>query len=215
MPCAPFLDHASLDLGDLDMRPLRAAFDELQPHAASQPYRPRGCIGGSRSARRRRRGNASPLAPELELILSCWHQQHRSRCCSRARIVVANCHELRHRPGSSSTPSRCYWPWLRARRTAHRRYGGRWQQSSQFRSLTSPSSNWKARPACSSANWAGRWRGWRRRSVCACCRSVASDGSRLADRLPLWRTLPRVDALPALPADLRTPAGCSAPPNWR
>ncbi|WP_244232106.1 hypothetical protein, partial [Pseudomonas aeruginosa] len=26
---AVFLDHASLDLGDLDMRPLHAAFDEL------------------------------------------------------------------------------------------------------------------------------------------------------------------------------------------
>jgi glycerate dehydrogenase len=34
---AVFLDHASLDLGDLDMSPLQAAFDVLDLHAATDP----------------------------------------------------------------------------------------------------------------------------------------------------------------------------------
>ncbi len=45
---AVFLDHASLDLGDLDMRPLRAAFDELQLHAASQPQEVAARLHGAR-----------------------------------------------------------------------------------------------------------------------------------------------------------------------
>ncbi|MEN0107879.1 MAG: glycerate dehydrogenase, partial [Pseudomonas sp.] len=34
---AVFLDHASLDLGDLDLAPLHAAFSELTLHAGSTP----------------------------------------------------------------------------------------------------------------------------------------------------------------------------------
>ena len=36
-PRAVFLDHASLDLGDLDMQPLHQAFAELTLHAHTRP----------------------------------------------------------------------------------------------------------------------------------------------------------------------------------
>ena len=60
------------------------------------------------------------------------------------------------------------------------------------------------------ANWAGRWRGWRRRSACACC-SVSCQGRPAGRTACRWRTPAtgrRPD--PALPADRGHPAGCSA-----
>ncbi|HBO5620579.1 TPA: glycerate dehydrogenase [Pseudomonas aeruginosa] len=94
---AVFLDHASLDLGDLDMRPLRAAFDELQLHAASQPQEVAARLHGARVAI----SNKAPIdaqciaaCPELELILvSATGTNNIDLAAARERgIVVANCH---------------------------------------------------------------------------------------------------------------------------
>lgn len=43
-----FLDHVSLDLDDLDIRPLRAAFDELRLHVASQSQEVAAQLHGAR-----------------------------------------------------------------------------------------------------------------------------------------------------------------------
>ncbi|MFP6397046.1 glycerate dehydrogenase, partial [Pseudomonas aeruginosa] len=94
---AVFLDHASLDLGDLDMRPLRAAFDELQLHAASQPQEVAARLHDARVAI----SNKVPIdaqciaaCPELELILvSATGTNNIDLAAARERgIVVANCH---------------------------------------------------------------------------------------------------------------------------
>ncbi|MDF5809541.1 hypothetical protein P4123_24035 [Pseudomonas aeruginosa] len=150
---AVFLDHASLDLGDLDMRPLRAAFDELQLHAASQPQEAsRGCtVRGSRSATRRRSTQCIAACPELELILvSATGTNNIDLAAARERgIVVANCYgygtpsvACKHTLGAATSA-------LATRLLDYQQAvrSGRWQQSSQFPACwTSPSSNWKQDP---------------------------------------------------------------------
>ena len=135
---AVFLDHASLDLGDLDMRPLRAAFDELQLHAASQPQEVAARLHGARVAI----SNKAPIdaqciaaCPELELILvSATGTNNIDLAAARERgIVVANCHGY----GTPSVAQHTL-ALLLALATRLPDYqqavrSGRWQQSSQFR----------------------------------------------------------------------------------
>ncbi|HGN0775660.1 TPA: glycerate dehydrogenase, partial [Pseudomonas aeruginosa] len=140
---AVFLDHASLDLGDLDMRPLRAAFDELQLHTASQPQEVAARLHGARVAI----SNKAPIdaqciaaCPELELILvSATGTNNIDLAAARERgIVVANCHGY----GTPSVAQHTL-ALLLALATRLPDYqqavrGGRWQQSSQFCLLDFP-----------------------------------------------------------------------------
>ncbi|MCR3766913.1 glycerate dehydrogenase, partial [Pseudomonas aeruginosa] len=94
---AVFLDHASLDLGDLDMRALHAAFDELMLYPSSQPQEVAGRLHGAQVAI----SNKAPIDaqclaanPELRLILvSATGTNNIDLAAAREReIVVANCH---------------------------------------------------------------------------------------------------------------------------
>ncbi|WP_145007680.1 2-hydroxyacid dehydrogenase [Pseudomonas oryzihabitans] len=69
---AVFLDYASLDLGDLDPAPLRAAFDELELHAATAPAEVAARLAGAQVALINKVTlDAAVFAacPELKLVL--------------------------------------------------------------------------------------------------------------------------------------------------
>lgn len=69
---AVFLDHASLDPGDLDLAPLREAFDSLELHPASEPEQVASRLAGAQVAIANKvRLDASVFAacPELRLVL--------------------------------------------------------------------------------------------------------------------------------------------------
>lgn len=199
---AVFLDHASLDLGDLDMRPLHAAFDELQLHAASQPQEVAARLHGARVAI----SNKAPIdaqciaaCPELELILvSATGTNNIDLAAARERgIVVANCHGY----GTPSVAQHTL-ALLLALATRLPDYqqavrGGRWQQSSQFCLLDFPIVELEGKTLGLLGH--GELGG-------AVARLAEAFGMRVllgqlpgrparADRLPLGELLPRVDAL--------------------
>lgn len=199
---AVFLDHASLDLGDLDMRPLRAAFDELQLHAASQPQEVAARLHGARVAI----SNKAPIdaqciaaCPELELILvSATGTNNIDLAAARERgIVVANCHGY----GTPSVAQHTL-ALLLALATRLPDYqqavrSGRWQQSSQFCLLDFPIVELEGKTLGLLGH--GELGG-------AVARLAEAFGMRVllgqlpgrparADRLPLGELLPRVDAL--------------------
>lgn len=199
---AVFLDHASLDLGDLDMRPLHAAFDELQLHAASQPQEVAARLHGARVAI----SNKAPIdaqcitaCPELELILvSATGTNNIDLAAARERgIVVANCHGY----GTPSVAQHTL-ALLLALATRLPDYqqavrSGRWQQSSQFCLLDFPIVELEGKTLGLLGH--GELGG-------AVARLAEAFGMRVllgqlpgrparADRLPLGELLPRVDAL--------------------
>ncbi|MBD9423978.1 2-hydroxyacid dehydrogenase [Pseudomonas sp. PDM15] len=95
-PRAVFLDHASLDLGDLDMAPLRQVFGELVLHDASTSEQAADRLQGAQVAisnKVRLDANTLAACPELRLILvSATGTNNVDLAAARARgITVANC----------------------------------------------------------------------------------------------------------------------------
>ncbi|TES01868.1 2-hydroxyacid dehydrogenase [Pseudomonas aeruginosa] len=199
---AVFLDHASLDLGDLDMRPLHAAFDELQLHAASQPQEVAARLHGARVAI----SNKAPIdaqciaaCPELELILvSATGTNNIDLAAARERgIVVANCHGYGTPSAAQHTLALLLALATRLPDYQQAVRGGRWQQSSQFCLLDFPIVELEGKTLGLLGH--GELGG-------AVARLAEAFGMRVllgqlpgrparADRLPLGELLPRVDAL--------------------
>ena len=93
---AVFLDHSSLDLGDLDLSRLRGCFDELQLHPATAPHEVAERLqGASVAITNKVHLDATALAacPDLRLILvSATGTNNVDLQAARAQgIVVSNC----------------------------------------------------------------------------------------------------------------------------
>lgn len=93
---AVFLDHSSLDLGDLDLSRLRGCFDELQLHPTTAPHKVAERLqGASVAITNKVHLDAAALAacPDLRLILvSATGTNNVDLQAARAQgIVVSNC----------------------------------------------------------------------------------------------------------------------------
>lgn len=93
---AVFLDHSSLDLGDLDLSRLRGCFDELQLHPATAPHEVAERLqGASVAITNKVHLDAAALAacPDIRLILvSATGTNNVDLQAARAQgIVVSNC----------------------------------------------------------------------------------------------------------------------------
>ena len=140
---AVFLDTASLDLGDLDLQPLRQAFGELVLHPASAP----GEIAGRLREANVAISNKAPISaetlarcPDLRLILvTATGTNNIDLTAARERgIAVANCQGY----GTASVAQHAILLLL-ALATRLPDYqaavrAGRWQQSTQFCLLDFP-----------------------------------------------------------------------------
>ncbi|MEG7364250.1 2-hydroxyacid dehydrogenase [Pseudomonas citronellolis] len=140
---AVFLDTASLDLGDLDLQPLRQAFGELVLHPASAP----GEIAGRLREANVAISNKAPISaetlaqcPNLKLILvTATGTNNVDLAAARERgIAVANCQGY----GTASVAQHAILLLL-ALATRLPDYqaavrAGRWQQSTQFCLLDFP-----------------------------------------------------------------------------
>lgn len=140
---AVFLDTASLDLGDLDLQPLRQAFGELVLHPASAP----GEIAGRLREANVAISNKAPISaetlarcPDLKLILvTATGTNNIDLAAARERgIAVANCQGY----GTASVAQHAILLLL-ALATRLPDYqaavrAGRWQQSTQFCLLDFP-----------------------------------------------------------------------------
>ncbi|MBU3055543.1 2-hydroxyacid dehydrogenase [Pseudomonas indica] len=140
---AVFLDHASLDLGDLDLAPLRLAFDELVLHSGSTPDEVVERLQGAQVAISNKVPlNAETLAvcPELKLILvAATGTNNIDLIAARERgITVSNCQGY-------GTPSVAQHTLMLLLALATRLpdyqaavRAGRWQQAAQFCLLDFP-----------------------------------------------------------------------------
>lgn len=140
---AVFLDHASLDLGDLDLAPLRQAFDELVLHPGSTPDEVVERLQGAQVAISNKVPlNAQTLAacPELKLILvAATGTNNIDLVAARERgITVSNCQGY-------GTPSVAQHTLMLLLALATRLpdyqaavRAGRWQQAAQFCLLDFP-----------------------------------------------------------------------------
>lgn len=142
-PRAVFLDHSSLDLGDLDMTPLHSAFDELTLHAGTAPGEVIERLRGAQVAIT----NKVPLdaatfaaCPELRLVLvSATGTNNIDLAAARAHgVVVSNCHGY----GTPSVAQHTLMLLLAlaTRLPDYQRdiRAGRWQQATQFCLLDHP-----------------------------------------------------------------------------
>ena len=140
---AVFLDTASLDLGDLDLQPLRQVFGELVLHAASAPDQIAGRLREANVAISNKATiSAETLAqcPDLRLILvTATGTNNVDLAAARERgIAVANCQGY----GTASVAQHAILLLL-ALATRLPDYqaavrAGRWQQSTQFCLLDFP-----------------------------------------------------------------------------
>ncbi|UUY06535.1 2-hydroxyacid dehydrogenase [Pseudomonas sp. J452] len=199
---AVFLDHASLDLGDLDMAPLRLAFSELTLHASSAPEQVAERLQGAQVAISNKvRLDAATLAacPELKLILvSATGTNNIDLAAARARgISVCNCQGY----GTPSVAQHCLMLLLAlaTRLPDYQRAirDGAWQRASQFCLLDFPIIELEGKTLGLLGH--GELGG-------AVARLAEAFGMRVllgalpgrpprADRLPLQQLLPQVDAL--------------------
>ncbi|SFP33012.1 glycerate dehydrogenase [Pseudomonas sp. NFPP07] len=140
---AVFLDHSSLDLGDLDLSALRHSFDELQLHDRTRPEQVVERLRGAQVAISNKvLLNAETLAacPELKLILvAATGTNNVDLAAARAQgITVANCQGY----GTSSVAQHTLMLLLNlATRLGDYRQAvsdGRWQQARQFCLLDFP-----------------------------------------------------------------------------
>ena len=140
---AVFLDTASLDLGDLDLQPLRQAFGELVLHPASAP----GEIAGRLREANVAISNKAPISaetlaqcPDLKLILvTATGTNNVDLAAARERgIAVANCQGY----GTASVAQHAILLLLalvtRLPDYQAAVHAGRWQQSTQFCLLDFP-----------------------------------------------------------------------------
>ncbi|MGL4318807.1 MAG: 2-hydroxyacid dehydrogenase [Pseudomonas sp.] len=199
---AVFLDHASLDLGDLDMAPLRQAFGELTLHASSTPEQVVERLQGAQVAISNKvHLDAATLAacPALRLILvSATGTNNIDLAAARERgIVVANCQGY----GTPSVAQHCLMLLLalatRLPDYQHAIRDGAWQRASQFCLLDFPIIELEGKTLGLLGH--GELGG-------AVARLAEAFGMRVllgalpgrpprADRLPLHELLPQVDAL--------------------
>jgi len=140
---AVFLDHASLDLGDLDMHPLQQAFAELTLHAQTAPEQVAERLQGAQVAISNKVPlNAATFAacPELKLVLvTATGTNNIDLNAARAHgVTVSNCQGY-------GTPSVAQHTLLLLLALATRLpdyqrdvAAGRWQQASQFCLLDHP-----------------------------------------------------------------------------
>ncbi|MBD9484991.1 2-hydroxyacid dehydrogenase [Pseudomonas sp. PDM14] len=199
---AVFLDHASLDLGDLDLQPLRQAFDELVLHSSSQPGDIAQRLQGAHVAISNKVAlDAASLAacPELKLILiSATGTNNVDLAAARQQgITVCNCQGY-------GTPSVAQHTLLLLLALATRLpdyqqavRGGAWQQAAQFCLLDFPIIELEGKTLGLLGH--GELGG-------AVARLAEAFGMRVllgalpgrpprADRVPLDELLPQVDAL--------------------
>ncbi|SIR96694.1 glycerate dehydrogenase [Aquipseudomonas alcaligenes] len=201
-PRAVFLDHASLDLGDLDLAPLRQVFGELILHDASTREQVVERLQGAQVAISNKvRLDADTLAacPELKLILlSATGTNNIDLAVARERsITVANCQGY----GTASVAQHALMLLL-ALATRLPDYqaavrAGAWQRASQFCLLDFPIIELQGKTLGILGH--GELGG-------AFARLAEALGMRVlygalpgrparADRLPLGELLPQVDAL--------------------
>ena len=140
---AVFLDHASLDLGDLDMAPLRQVYDDLHLHAQTPPELIIERLQGAQVAISNKVPlDASTLAacPDLKLILiAATGSNNVDLAAARAQgIAVCNCQGY-------GTPAVAQHTLMLLLALATRLpdyqqavAAGRWQQASQFCLLDYP-----------------------------------------------------------------------------
>jgi glycerate dehydrogenase len=140
---AVFLDHASLDLGDLDMAPLRQVFDDLHLHAQTPPELIIERLQGAQVVISNKvLLDASTLAacPDLKLILiAATGSNNVDLAAARAQgIAVSNCQGY-------GTPAVAQHTLMLLLALATRLpdyqqavAAGRWQQASQFCLLDFP-----------------------------------------------------------------------------
>ncbi|AYF90193.1 2-hydroxyacid dehydrogenase [Pseudomonas sp. DY-1] len=199
---AVFLDHASLDLGDLDLNPLRQVFGELQLHGQTAPSEVAERLSGAQVAISNKvHIDAAAMAanPALKLILvAATGTNNIDLDAARARgITVCNCQAY----GTPSVAQHTL-ALLLALTTSLPDYqaavrAGRWQQSSQFCLLDFPifELDGKTLGLLGHGELGG-----------AVARLAEAFGMRVllgqlpgrpprADRLPLHELLPQVDAL--------------------
>ena len=140
---AVFLDHSSLDLGDLDMAPLARAFGELQLHDRSLPAQVIERLQGAQVAI----SNKVPLdaavfaaCPELKLVLvAATGSNNIDLLAARERgVIVSNCQGY----GTPSVAQHTLMLLLalatRLPDYQHAVRQGRWQQAQQFCLLDFP-----------------------------------------------------------------------------
>lgn len=142
-PRAVFLDHSSLDLGDLDMTPLRQVFGELVLHDTCTPEQVAERLQGAQVAISNKvHLSAATLAacPELKLVLvSATGTNNVDLAAARERgITVANCQGY----GTASVAQHALMLLLNlATRLSDYQAAvrnGAWQRSSQFCLLDFP-----------------------------------------------------------------------------
>lgn len=143
MTRAVFLDHPSLDLGDLDLAPLHAVFDELVLHAQTTPEQVAEHLAGAQVAISNKvRLDAATFAacPELKLVLiAATGTNNVDLAAARAHgVVVCNCQGY-------GTPSVAQHTLMLLLALATRLpdyqaavRAGRWQRASQFCLLDFP-----------------------------------------------------------------------------
>jgi glycerate dehydrogenase len=201
-PRAVFLDHASLDLGDLDLAPLRQVFGELTLHDASASEQAAERLQGAQVAISNKvRLDAATLAacPELRLILvSATGTNNIDLAAAREHgIVVANCQGY----GTASVAQHCLMLLL-ALATRLPDYqaairDGAWQRSSQFCLLDFPIIELEGKTLGLLGH--GELGGAVARLAEALGMRVLlgalPDRPARTDRLPLAELLPQVDAL--------------------
>ncbi|MDH4583271.1 2-hydroxyacid dehydrogenase [Pseudomonas sp. BN415] len=199
---AVFLDHASLDLGDLDLAPLRLAFGELQLHAQSAAEEVAERLRGAQVAISNKvRIDAATMAanPDLKLILVAATGTNNIdlEAARNHGITVCNCQAY----GTPSVAQHTL-ALLLALATSLPDYqaavrAGRWQQASQFCLLDFPIMELEGKTLGLLGH--GELGG-------AVARLAEAFGMRVllgqlpgrpqrADRLPLHELLPQVDAL--------------------
>jgi glycerate dehydrogenase len=140
---AVFLDHASLDLGDLNLLPLQQAFATLTLHPQTAPEQVAERLQGAQVAI----SNKVPLSaatfaacPELKLVLvTATGTNNVDLAAARAHgVVVSNCQGY----GTPSVAQHCLMLLLAlaTRLPDYQRdvAAGRWQQASQFCLLDHP-----------------------------------------------------------------------------
>ncbi|NWL78467.1 2-hydroxyacid dehydrogenase [Pseudomonas taiwanensis] len=199
---AVFLDHASLDLGDLDLAPLRQAFGQLELHAQTATDEVAERLRGAQVAISNKvRIDAAAMAanPDLKLILvAATGTNNIDLDAARAHgITVCNCQAY----GTPSVAQHTL-ALLLALTTSLPDYqaavrAGRWQQSSQFCLLDFPIFELEGKTLGLLGH--GELGG-------AVAKLAEAFGMRVllgqlpgrpprADRLPLHELLPQVDAL--------------------
>ena len=140
---AVFLDHASLDLGDLNLQPLQQAFAALTLHPQTAPEQVAERLQGAQVAI----SNKVPLSaatfaacPELKLVLvTATGTNNVDLAAARAHgVMVSNCQGY----GTPSVAQHCLMLLLAlaTRLPDYQRdvAAGRWQQASQFCLLDHP-----------------------------------------------------------------------------